>query len=41
MKVFPMVVIDGKALSWEELGRMSYEGFQFKLNIYDISDDIK
>lgn len=37
----PMVVIDGKALSWEELGIMldTFEGFQFKLKIYDMKDD--
>lgn len=39
----PMVVIDGKTFSWDELGRMltGYEGFQFALKIYDMSDDIK
>jgi len=37
------VVIDGQAFSWDELGRMlsAYEGFQFKLEIYDISDDVE
>lgn len=36
------VVIDGKVFSWEQLGRMlnTYEGFQFKLKIYDITEDI-
>ena len=39
----PMVVIDGKAFSWDELGKMltTYEGFQFALKIYDMTDDIK
>jgi hypothetical protein len=39
----PMVVIDGKAISWDELGKMltTYEGFQFALKIYDMTDDIK
>lgn len=37
------VVIDGQEFSWDELGRMlsAYEGFQFKLEIYDISDDVE
>jgi len=37
------VVIDGQVFSWEELGRMlnAYEGFQFKLKIYDMTDEIK
>jgi hypothetical protein len=37
------VVIDGKAFTWDELGRMlnGYEGFQFKLEIYDITDDVR
>ena len=36
------VVIDGKVFSWNELGRIlsDYEGFQFKLKIYDIKDDV-
>ncbi|MDD2247367.1 MAG: hypothetical protein PHC39_09915 [Proteiniphilum sp.] len=39
----PMVVIDGKAFSWDELGKMltTYESFQFALKIYDMTDDIK
>ncbi|MEG3070227.1 MAG: hypothetical protein RQM92_04760 [Candidatus Syntrophopropionicum ammoniitolerans] len=37
------VVIDGKVFSWEQLGEMlnAYEGFQFKLKIYDITEDIR
>ena len=37
----PMLVIDGKEVSWEELGRMlmTYEGFQFRLEIFDRSDE--
>jgi hypothetical protein len=37
------VVIDGKAFTWDELGRMlnAYEGFQFKLKIYDITEDVQ
>lgn len=36
------VVIDGQVFSWGELGRMlsAYEGFQFKLQIFDITDEI-
>jgi hypothetical protein len=37
----PRLVIDGKGLSWEELGRMlmSFEGFQVKMEIYDRSEE--
>ncbi|MDI6880520.1 MAG: hypothetical protein QMC95_16915 [Desulfitobacteriaceae bacterium] len=40
---FPKLVIDGQEFSWEELGRMlnSYEGFQFQLKVFDITDDIE
>jgi len=33
----PCLVIDGKALSWHEFGRMlmTYEGFHFKLEIFE------
>ncbi|NLV22620.1 MAG: hypothetical protein GXY49_11665 [Syntrophomonadaceae bacterium] len=36
------VVIDGKVFSWNQLGRIlsAYEGFQFKLKIYDITDEV-
>jgi hypothetical protein len=36
------VVVDGQSFSWDDLGRMlnAYEGFQFKLKIYDMTDDI-
>ena len=38
----PMLVIDGRDVSWEELGRMlmTFEGFQFKLEMVDKSDDL-
>jgi len=38
----PMLVIDGRDVSWEEVGRMmmTFEGFQFKLEIVDKSDDL-
>lgn len=38
----PRVVIDGKEFSWTQLGRMvmSYEGWQFKLEIKDPSEEV-
>ena len=38
----PVVVIDGRSISWDELGRMvaAYEGFQFKLELKDLSDEV-
>lgn len=38
----PMMVIDGKEVSWDDFGRllMSYEGFNFKLEIFDQSREI-
>ncbi|MCZ7561910.1 MAG: hypothetical protein M5U30_19215 [Burkholderiaceae bacterium] len=38
----PVVVIDGRNISWDEFGRMvaTYTGFQFKLELRDLSDDI-
>jgi hypothetical protein len=38
----PMLVIDGRDVSWEEFGQMvmTFEGFQFKLEIVDRSDDL-
>jgi hypothetical protein len=37
----PCLVIDGKKLSWHEFGRMlmSYEGFHFKLEIYEGTEE--
>ena len=37
----PCLVIDGKALSWHEFGRMlmTYEGFHFKLEIFEGTED--
>ena len=36
------VIVDGKEFTWEELGRMmnSFQGFQFKLKIYDMKEDL-
>ena len=38
----PMLAIDGREISWDEFGRMisSFEGFQFKLEIRDKSEEI-
>ena len=38
----PLIVIDGKEITWEDFGRMlmTYEGFNFKLEIFDRSDEI-
>jgi len=38
----PVVVIDGRNISWNEFGRMvaTYTGFQFKLEMHDLSDEI-
>jgi hypothetical protein len=37
----PMLVIDGRAVTWDDFGRMlmQYEGFQFNLKIRDHSDE--
>jgi hypothetical protein len=39
----PLVVIDGRPLRWDEFGRMlkTYEGWQFKLEIYANSEEIR
>jgi hypothetical protein len=38
----PMLVIDGQEISWEQFGRMvmGFEGWQFKLEIRDRSEEI-
>ena len=37
----PLIVVDGREISWEEFGRMlmTFEGWQFKLGIFDRSDE--
>ena len=37
----PLLIIDGKPVTWEALGRMvvSNAGFRFKLEIYDRSEE--
>ena len=38
----PTVVIDGREVSWADFGRMlaAYEGWQFKLEMVDLSDEV-
>ncbi len=38
----PLVVIDGREICWDELGRMvaTFEGWQFKLEFRDLSEEI-
>ena len=38
----PLLVIDGQEISWEQFGRMmmSFEGWQFRLEIRDKSEDL-
>jgi hypothetical protein len=38
----PMVIIDGREISWDELGRMvaAFEGWQFKLEFRDRSEEV-
>jgi hypothetical protein len=38
----PIVVVDGREISWDKFGEMmmSYEGWQFKLEILDLSDEV-
>jgi len=37
----PLIVIDGKEIEWHEFGRMlsTYEGFNFKLDIFDKTEE--
>ena len=37
----PIIVGEGQSYGWEELGAMlmSYEGFRFRLDIFDPSDE--
>ena len=38
----PLLIIDGREVDWDELGRMlmSFEGWQFKLNLADTSEEL-
>jgi hypothetical protein len=37
----PLLVVDGKPVTWEDFGRMvsAYEGFRFKLEIFDSCEE--
>jgi hypothetical protein len=37
----PLMIVDGREVSWDDFGRMlmSFEGFQFELNIRDKSEE--
>ncbi len=37
----PFLIIDGQPISWDEMGRMlmTWEGFAFKLEVFDLSDE--
>jgi len=37
----PLLVVDGKTVTWEGFGRMLsiFEGWQFKIEIYDRSEE--
>jgi hypothetical protein len=39
----PLIIIDGKPFTWEEVGKllMTYEGFQIKLKMFDVTDDVE
>jgi hypothetical protein len=39
----PLILIDGRPYTWEEVGKMlmTYEGFQIKIQMYDVTDDIE
>ena len=38
----PMLIVDGREISWEQFGHMlmPYEGWQFKLEIRDMSEEV-
>jgi hypothetical protein len=38
----PLLIVDGREITWEEFGRMwmTYEGWQFKLEIRDKSEEV-
>ena len=38
----PLIVIDGKELTWKKFGRMlmTFEGFNFKLQMFDPYDEV-
>jgi hypothetical protein len=38
----PLLIIDGREVTWDKFGRMltSFEGWQFKLNLADKSEEL-
>ena len=38
----PLVMIDGREITWDEFGHMlmTFEGFQFKLDVRDNSEEV-
>ena len=42
MAVVPLLVVDGREVAWDELGRMlmGFEGFHFRLHIHDKSEEV-
>jgi hypothetical protein len=38
----PLLIIDGKEITWNEFGRMlmSFEGWQFKMEVADKSEEL-
>ena len=38
----PLLIIDGREITWDEFGHMlmSFEGWQFKLNLADKSEEV-
>jgi hypothetical protein len=39
----PIIIIDGKPFTWNEVGKMlmSFEGFQMKIMMFDVTDDVE
>ncbi|WP_090833178.1 MULTISPECIES: hypothetical protein [unclassified Bacillus (in: firmicutes)] len=39
----PLVIIDGKSYTWNQLGQMigAFEGFQIKVKMVDMTDDVE
>lgn len=39
----PMIIVDGKPYTWDQLGAMvkSFEGFQFQMKFFDLTDDVE
>lgn len=39
----PLIIVDGKSYTWEEFGKLllQFEGFQFKLETFDLLDDVE